>query len=250
MSYVPARNRIDQMLSTSGDGAGGVGEVVFNVDGVAITGATTASPVVCTANGHGYVSGEWLWIDGGTGITEINGLRKVVLINANTFSLTDENGDAVNSAGTFGGTVDSQPALVIAPAANEVYHLNRMSIWIADASAWVVAGMLGLSALTNGIEIKLFNGTGAYKDLTPQAIKRFGDFVFLSGGPDTTGITDVSGNKYELGVRWTFSRIVEESKHTHDIRLDGSLKDMLVIYTPDDLAALSGLEFGVQGWKE
>jgi hypothetical protein len=79
----------------------------MSLAGVSITGATTASPVVCTAATHGYLSGDWLWIDGATGTTEINGLREVVKVDANTFSLLDESGAAVNSAGTFGGTVDS-----------------------------------------------------------------------------------------------------------------------------------------------
>jgi hypothetical protein len=249
MAYIHFNKRIDQMLSSSGDGADGVGDVTANVAGVAITGATTASPVVCTAAAHGYVDGEWLWIDGATGTTEINGLRKVTNKADNTFELLDGDGNAVNSEGTFGGTVDSQPAMVIEPSGNEVLHLTRMNVWIADASAWTVGGMLGVAALSNGIFVKVWRGDTAVKTLTPQPIKKLADWVFLSGGPDTTVLGDIANNKFEVGVRWTFSRNAEPL-HGTDLALRGSLSERLVVYTQDDLDGLSGLQYGVQGWKE
>ena len=253
MSYVPYQNRIDQMLSTSGDGVGGVGDITFNTAGVAITGATTASPVVCTAAAHGYVNGEWLWIDGATGTTEINGLRKVTNKADNTFELEDPAGDAIDSAGTFGGTVDSQPVAVIRPGASEVFHLTRMNILIADASVWVVRGMLGVTALTNGIFVKIFSTTGgdtAVKTLTPTPVKGFTDWMMLAGGSDVTLVGDVANNKFEGGVRWTFARNTEGTAHNTDITLRGSLGEMLVVYSQDDLDGLSALCYAAQGWKE
>ncbi len=250
MSYIPFQNRIDQMLTTSGDGIGGVGDALFNVAGKTITGASIADPSVVTATAHGYVDGEWLWIDGATGTTEINGLRQVQDDETNTFTLLDEAGDTVGTIGTFGGTVDSQPAAVIKPSASQVYHLTRMNILVSDASAWVVRGMLGVSALTNGIFVKIFDTTGAIKTLTPQLIKGYTDWMMLAGGPDVGLISDTGNNKYEGGVRWTFSRNVEGSNNLTDIRLDGSKGEMLVVYSQDDLDGLSALCYSAQGWIE
>lgn len=70
-----------------------------------ITVATNASPAVITIAGHGLSSGDVLFVAGTTGNTAINGLRKAVVIDANTFSMTDFfTGSAVNGNGVMGGS--------------------------------------------------------------------------------------------------------------------------------------------------
>ena len=63
-----------------------------------ITGVTKASPGVITSNSHGYLTGDEITISGIVGMTELNGKTfLVVKIDANTFSLTDKDGVAINT---------------------------------------------------------------------------------------------------------------------------------------------------------
>ena len=63
-----------------------------------ITGVTKASPGVITSNSHGYSNGDEVYISGIVGMTELNGKTfLVVKIDANTFSLTDKDGVAINT---------------------------------------------------------------------------------------------------------------------------------------------------------
>jgi len=65
----------------------------------AITGLTAASPGVFTSNSHGFTSGDEVYLDGLVGPTSLNKqFYLVVYINANTFSLTDVDGNAINTA--------------------------------------------------------------------------------------------------------------------------------------------------------
>ena len=66
-----------------------------------ITGATNATPIVITSNGHGLVTGDGVVISGVLGNTAANGTFAVTKVNNNTFSL---NGSAGSGAYTSGGT--------------------------------------------------------------------------------------------------------------------------------------------------
>lgn len=66
-----------------------------------ITGATQATPIVITSTAHGRATGDYVRIAGVGGNTAANGLFKIAVINANSFSL---NGSVGNGAYTSGGT--------------------------------------------------------------------------------------------------------------------------------------------------
>lgn len=66
-----------------------------------ITGATQATPIVVTATAHGRITGDYVQIAGVGGNTAANGLFKITVINANSFSLS---GSVGNGAYTSGGT--------------------------------------------------------------------------------------------------------------------------------------------------
>lgn len=71
-----------------------------------VTAATQANPGVFTIVGHGFTTGQWLFSAGITGMTALNSrFFKVVVINANTFSLTDLAGNAIDTSAlpAFGG---------------------------------------------------------------------------------------------------------------------------------------------------
>lgn len=65
-----------------------------------ITGITAASPGVITSVAHGYASGDEIYISGIVGMTELNNkFYLVVKINNDTYSLTDQDGTAINTTG-------------------------------------------------------------------------------------------------------------------------------------------------------
>lgn len=75
-----------------------------------ITGATQANPCVITSNSHGFSNGDEVYISGVVGMTELNGKFFLVAgAAANTFQLTDQDGNNVNSSAftaySSGGTV-------------------------------------------------------------------------------------------------------------------------------------------------
>ena len=64
-----------------------------------ITGITAASPGVITSVAHGYASGDEIFITGIVGMTELNdAFYLVVKINNDTYSLTDQDGNAINTS--------------------------------------------------------------------------------------------------------------------------------------------------------
>lgn len=69
-----------------------------------ISGATKANPLVITDTAHGYNNGDWVYISGMAGMTELNGLTWIVTNKTtNTYHLTDLFGNTVNSTafGTY-----------------------------------------------------------------------------------------------------------------------------------------------------
>lgn len=64
----------------------------------AITGTTQANPCVITSVGHGYTTNDEVVISGIVGMTQLNGRNFLItVLNANTFSLRDKSGNAIDS---------------------------------------------------------------------------------------------------------------------------------------------------------
>lgn len=83
--------------------------LILNSTTKTITGASAANPCVITAVGHGYTTGQEVYLTGIGGMTELNGRFFIVTrLNANTFSLQDVFGNNIDSSAytayTSGGT--------------------------------------------------------------------------------------------------------------------------------------------------
>lgn len=66
--------------------------------GVAITGASQANPCVISVSGTPYSNGDWVFISGVVGMTQLNGNTYIVAnVASGHFSLEDLNGNAVDS---------------------------------------------------------------------------------------------------------------------------------------------------------
>jgi hypothetical protein len=73
------------------------------VQTAAISGATSANPIVITANAHGFTTGDQVQISGVQGNATANGTFTITVIDANSFSLNGADGSAAG-AYVSGGT--------------------------------------------------------------------------------------------------------------------------------------------------
>lgn len=85
-----------------------------NITPVAVTSSTDATPIVVTATAHGFVTGQRVLIAGHTTNLAANGIWKVTVVTANTFSLQDEFTGA--SVAGSGGGAGSGGICLLAPA--------------------------------------------------------------------------------------------------------------------------------------
>jgi Ubiquitin-activating enzyme E1 FCCH domain len=94
-----------------------------------ITGITNANPGVVTDVGHTYATGDWVFISGVGGMTQVNGFFQVGNVAANLFGLKDLNGVDVNTtafgAYTSGGTVQRVYTVTTSPyQANDLFGIK------------------------------------------------------------------------------------------------------------------------------
>jgi len=69
-----------------------------------ISGITRASPGVVSSSSHGFVTGDWVWISGVSGMTQINNRAyRVVRINTGSYSLQAWNGSSWQAVNTTSG---------------------------------------------------------------------------------------------------------------------------------------------------
>lgn len=65
-----------------------------------ITAISKANPGAFTSNAHGFSNGDWVNITGVVGMTQVNGLEGIVAgATTNTFTLTDLQGNAIDTTG-------------------------------------------------------------------------------------------------------------------------------------------------------
>jgi hypothetical protein len=227
---------INQTMSTQGDGTGTTSQIVVVKT---ITGATTASPTVVTLASHGYSNGDYLFIEGATGTTEINGLRVVAAKTENTFQLTTPAGVAIGSAGTFGGTVTCAPAFVYKPASGKVAILERLVGYAFDAT-YDGGGYMGISALTNGIEVKWYRNDSSLVTLTAQPVKTWPQWS-LGAGVDVGSGDGGAAQKTQALLRWTLS------KGGGPLRVDGNQDELIAIIMRDTMTGVDAQEMSIQG---
>ena len=97
--------------------------------GKAITAITQANPGVITSNAHGFANGDWVVISGVVGMVLLNGYTFIVAgVTANTYTLTDLFGNAINttSYGTYvsGGTAARVYTITSPYQASEVFGIR------------------------------------------------------------------------------------------------------------------------------
>jgi hypothetical protein len=224
------------MLSSQGDGTGTTDQALAPKT---ITGATTADPVVITLASHGYSDGDYLFIEGATGTTEINGLRVVTNKDTNTFEVTEPDGTTIGSAGTFGGTCTCAPAFVYAPTSTEVAVITRLNGYAYD-SAFDDSKYFDITALTNGIEVRWYRNDAILKTLTATPVKIWNQW-YLNAGVDAQAVDAGVANQTHSPLRWSFF------KGCGELRIDGGQTEFIAVIIRDDVSGLGAQEMAIQG---
>ena len=100
----------------------------------------------------------------------------------------------------------------------------------------------GIDELSNGIQVKVINGTT--QDLTNNdPVKKLIDWSAYCYDLDLKNKVN-AGNTCYAGVRWTFANSGQE------IRLIGDNGDRIEVVCRDDLSDLAEHHFLIQGYKE
>jgi hypothetical protein len=124
------------------------------------------------------------------------------------------------------------------PPAGQVFNVERMIIHVQDATL-LAAGYGGLSALSNGIEVKIVNDSGVLVDLTDdtpvKSLAHWGRYCY-----DSQILGFGAGDDF-FSARWTFG------KAGQPIQLDGDSNERIEVSINDDLTGLVDHTFLIQG---
>lgn len=155
----------------------------------------------------------------------------------------DTNGDGTGTKNAVGNYSGGAQSFKLAPPASTIYRVHRLLVTIEDTSGMTPTeyGNLG-AVLTNGITVRVHNGTSTVVDLTDglpvKSNEQWGalcfDAVLRSWG---------AGNDV-LAVRWTFSAAGVP------LRLDGDASEVLELVLNDDFTGLVSHYFVAQGYTE
>ena len=140
---------------------------------VAITGATQASPVVITADNHGFQNHQKIVVTGVSGMTELNGNTYYVKNKTNdTFELMDEDGDNIDGTGftayTSGGQIQraefNTPITITAATQADPVEITTLSAHGLVVNDWVkIIGVQGMTDLNgNFYQVKAVGSTTTF----------------------------------------------------------------------------------------
>lgn len=157
--------------------------------------------------------------------------------------LLDTVGDGTGTKNATGNYSGGATTFKILPPASTIFRVTRLLVYVKDTAGMVASeyGNLG-SALTNGIQIRVHNGTTTVVDLTDgdpiTENADYGKFCY-----DVQVLGWGAGDDILL-ARWTFS------KAGQDLRLDGDATEALEVILNDDFSGLLSHKFIAQGYTE
>jgi hypothetical protein len=158
--------------------------------------------------------------------------------------LTDDGlaGDGTNFLANVNGSVTPVP-FWYGPASTERTAVHRLIVEIEDNATITADNYGGVSALTNGITVKVIQGNESTGVVVTDLLD--GDPIknhvnWAAHCYDVTEHTYGSGNNFVV-VRWTFA------KSGRPLILDGRINEKLVVTVNDDLSTLVDHQFQIQG---
>jgi hypothetical protein len=219
IQYTAAR-RLDRIMDSQGDGTGTVTQVVA---ATSISGATNATPIVVTANSHGYSDGDFVHITGVVGNTACNDLHVIQSTTTNTFELTTPAGVSVAGNGSYSSGGAAHICFVCKPAAGVTHCIHQLSGIVIDA-AWTDDKYMNETALTNGIKLQVRQNTTVVNTLTATPVQIIPDWS-LGAEPQIFGELQTNA---AASFTWLFDSCF--------VNLAGDADEFLVVLHSDGLA--------------
>lgn len=134
-----------------------------------ITGITRANPAVVTSNGHGLTTGDYVFITGVRGMTQVNHrVFRVTVVNANSFRLDSTNSSGYNSY-TNNGTVTrclNSTCSAVITASSHGFAVNDRVYFTGVGGMTQLNNNLFTVAAVNGNNFTLSGSQGGYSDYT------------------------------------------------------------------------------------
>ncbi len=134
-----------------------------------ITGITRANPAVVTSNGHGLTTGDYVFITGVRGMTQVNDrVYRVTVVNANSFRLDSTNSSGYSSY-TNNGTVTrclNSTCSAVITAASHGFAVNDRVYFTGVGGMTQLNNNLFTVAAVNGNNFTLSGSQGGYSDYT------------------------------------------------------------------------------------
>ncbi len=233
---------LSRHLDSRGDGSG-----VKNANGL------YADSVVTFTNGtnlvnlatHGFVIGDgpFTFTTSASLPAELAVLTDYYIgptVAAGTFDLSLTRGGATipfTDDGSGTNTLISPFDFYLAPADGDTFFVDKLMMSMRDTA--INADDYGaVTALTNGVTVKVFQGSTEVEDLTDSvAVKTSGEWAKVA---ESDIYAWGAGDVY-LGAGWSFSE---------PIRLDGSQGEKLVVTCHDDLSGLVDHYFFASGTRK
>lgn len=194
-------------------------EVSFN-----ITGATQASPAVITVTGNNFAIGDWIFVTGVGGMTQLNEIYfKVANVSGAAVTLQTVNGQPINSLGygtyTSGGTaarvytIVSPYAIADLPLLKFVQITNTMTLThpayapqiltFVSPTSWIFAPIVFGTLITapTGLAASATTGTGAFYSYAVTAVDNSGN-ESVAATLAVSNVVDVTSTQGTITVSW------------------------------------------------
>jgi hypothetical protein len=165
-----------------------------------ITGITQANPGVVTDVAHGYATGDWVFITGVVGMTQLNGDYYIVVkTGANTYTLTDLNGNAINTS-AYG-------AYISGGTAKRVYTIASPYV-TADLFPNPSTGNPGIKFVQDVTSLIICHPSYAPRILTIVSATNWSLTTITFGATITTPTGIATASTSSSGAGWNYSYLV------------------------------------------
>lgn len=165
-----------------------------------ISGATQANPGVITDVGHGYATGDWVFINAVVGMAQLNGNYYIVVkTGANTYTLTDLNGNAINTT-AFG-------AYISGGTAQRVYTIASPYV-TSDLFPNPLTGNPGIKFVQDVTSLIICHPSYAPRILTIVSATNWSLTVITFGSSLTTPTGISASSTSSAGFGWNYAYLV------------------------------------------
>lgn len=153
----------------------------------------------------------------------------------------DSVGDGTGTKNLIGDYSGAATIFKIQPPAGEIYHLNRLMVYIEDVGTFDSGSYGNGISLTNGVKFRISDNSGVLHDMTPINIKKnvHWDRTFFDVKINNYG----TGNEALIG-RWTFA-----NDYGAPVILNGDNNERLEVVLEDDFTGLVEHYFLTKGTK-